>query len=340
MIVFRCNAGVEIGFGHLMRCRVLAEALCEQGQQCVMVGPDSRLMTDEDKHIFVEWINLANWTSPEKDANHLTEIMHRYGATWAILDDYRVDDNYQLKLRDSGMHWLQFAHWQPQKYWSDIVLTPSPAANQYDWAALVKNPDAKLLLGPKYAILRSEFRDIQPRDPVRPIKRVLVTFGGGDDRGAIKFVLNTLIPNTPNEIEFVVLSGANNPSNTQLQELSQINKQNRVHLHIAPKSVAPLFLSCDLAIIAGGTTTYEAACCGLPMILISIADNQINQCIGWQNLGAAIYLGPFPQVLLGNLLTTAVSNLLSHPSQFLTIAESSSNQVNSNGIKHIMKLLL
>jgi len=55
--------------------------------------------------------------------------------------------------------------------------------------------------------------------------------------------------------------------------------------------VAPLFASCDLAVMAGGTSTYEAARCGLPMILIAIADNQIAQVKGWMDAGAALYLG-------------------------------------------------
>jgi spore coat polysaccharide biosynthesis predicted glycosyltransferase SpsG len=43
--------------------------------------------------------------------------------------------------------------------------------------------------------------------------------------------------------------------------------------------------------MAGGGTTYEVNFCGLPMLLIAIADNQVAHSKAWQKAGAAKYLG-------------------------------------------------
>ena len=48
----------------------------------------------------------------------------------------------------------------------------------------------------------------------------------------------------------------------------------------------------DFVITAGGMTTYELVYLGLPMIIISTADNQINLAIAWDRLGVAKYFGP------------------------------------------------
>ena len=68
MILFRLEAGPEIGFGHLMRCRSLAYALHEKGEECVMVGPNVAYATNEDREVFADWIPLPLWESAVEDA--------------------------------------------------------------------------------------------------------------------------------------------------------------------------------------------------------------------------------------------------------------------------------
>ena len=48
--------------------------------------------------------------------------------------------------------------------------------------------------------------------------------------------------------------------------------------------------------MAGGTTIYEAACIGLPMILISIVENQLHQSKAWAEMSAAVFLGNLPDI--------------------------------------------
>jgi len=296
MIILRTDASPQIGFGHLTRCRALAQALRRQGERCVMVGPDAAHAKTADQETFEDWISVSDWSSAPEDAARLIDMAHQFLAEWLVLDDYRIDEAYQLSLRAAGLRWLQFDGAAEKALWADVVVNANPAVRPEDYAGVLRNPGTRLLLGPRYAILRPEFERIELRDPGRPVEQILVTFGGGDDRGANEFVLSSLLPVTPPDLRFLVVSGARNPSNPSLKRWVDAHGQGRVSLHIDPEQVAPLFASCDLAVMAGGTSTYEAAACGLPMILITIAGNQIPQSKAWGEMGAATYLGAMEDV--------------------------------------------
>lgn len=329
MILFRCNAGPNIGFGHLMRCRALAHALREQGESCVMVGPDQAYANEEDIRLFDHWLPQV-WDNAEADAVQLAKLAERFGAKKLVLDDYRVNETYQLVLRNEGLKWLQFEARNTQPIWADIVLYASPAAKAEDYDPVLRNPGTQLLLGPRYAALRPEFASVKPRDPERPTKKVLVTFGGGDDRGAIRFVLSTLLPLTPSDLQFLVISGVHNPRNAEHLDWIEEHGEGRVNFVINPQSIVPLFLECDLAVMAGGTTTYEAACCGLPMILIAIADNQVLQSTAWGHLGAAIFLGSFADVHNAQL-SNAFHSICSDQSRRATMQNHARRNVDGGG---------
>jgi UDP-2,4-diacetamido-2,4,6-trideoxy-beta-L-altropyranose hydrolase len=296
MIIFRCNAGPQVGFGHLMRCRTLALKLKEKGMSCIMVGPDTAYANVADKNIFKNWISVSDWVSSAADCERLVGIAKHYRAGWLVLDDYRVDENYQLHLHDAGVKWLQFDGAACQPLWADLILNANPAVQSSDYTGLVRNPDAQLLLGPAYALLRSEFPHPRQKSPGGPLEDVLVTFGGGDDRGAVEFVLTTLLPRATENLNVTILSGAANVRNKSLERWIAQHGEGRVRLLINPDEVAPLFAEAQLVIMAGGTTTYEAASCGAPMILMTIASNQVLQSRAWQQLGAAEYLGAFDEV--------------------------------------------
>lgn len=306
IVVFRCNAGPKIGFGHLMRCRTLAEVLTDRGHACIMVGPSEAHAKKEDETIFVDWVPTGHWSSSIDDSNFLVDLAKKHRATWLVLDDYRVDEKYQLVLHDAGMKWLQFDGWADKILWADYVLNANPAAKPEDYALLLRNRKSKLLLGPSYALLRKDFYYVGCRPSLRAAKKVLITFGGGDDRGASEFVLSRLVPATDADINFVVVSGAANPNNKKIQSWISRYGEGRVSLHIDPLRVAPLFASCDMAVMAGGTSTYEAAVCGIPMILISIAKNQVSQSAAWDSLNSAFYLGSLDDIRSTDLVETFI----------------------------------
>lgn len=338
MIIFRTDAGPQLGFGHLTRCRALAMALRQRGQCCVMVGPDTSYAKTVDPDIFEDWVAVSDWLSSQEDAARVISLAQQHRAGWVVLDDYRIEETYQLSLRAAGLRWLQFDGSASKPLWADVVVNANPATSYADYAAVLWNPNTRLLLGPKYAILRPEFVRTESRDPARPVKQILVTFGGGDDRGANEFVLSTLLPvSAPNQ-HFLVLSGATNTNNPSLKQWIETYGQGRVSLHVEPELVAPLFASSDLAVMAGGTSTYEAACCGLPMILITTADNQIPQSKAWAELGTAVHLGRIGQVD-GSELVDGYQTITNDHSCRTTMADMGRKVVTGNGAACVAEII-
>lgn len=338
-ILFRCNASPKIGFGHLTRCRALAQALRQKGMNCIMIGPDMAYAVSDDRNTFSDWITVKKWRDGTADAAYLVKITDQTGAQWAVLDDYRIDEPYQLALRQAGLRWMQFDGTAQKPLWADLVLVPNLALCLEDYAGLLRNPNTRVLAGPSYALLRPEFFRENPRRAGRSVEKVLITFGGGDDRGAVEFVLSALIPATPSKLKFTVISGAHNPRNPQLIKWIATHGEEKVHLRINPDNIASLFASCDLAVMAGGTSTYEAACCGLPMILMSIADNQIKHGKAWENCGAGCYLGRFSDVS-ENILKEIFIDILDDCARRQAMAHAGMNCIDGKGAQRITKILL
>ncbi len=304
-IIFRSNVSPSVGFGHLNRCRALAYALKLKGQSCIMIGPEKKYKNYTDDTVFKDWIQVDHWNSTEQDSAMLIKIAKKNHQSFLILDDYRINEDYQLNLRKEGLKWLQFDHKENSRpIWADIILNPIPGIYEDEFKNIIQNKKAELLLGPNYAILRPEFVKLKKINNIKPDKKILVTFGGGNDYGGVKFVLSTLMPIVPKNYKFVVVSGLSNPNNETIKEWVKINRKNKVDLHINPKNLVNIFLSCDLAITAGGTTTYELDSCGLPFIIISTTRNQIEQSKAWSKTGKAKYVGKLENVSKETLIST------------------------------------
>ena len=114
-----------------------------------------------------------------------------------------------------------------------------------------------------------------------------------------------------------------------------MNGRERVDLHINPQEVAKLFLSCDIAVTSGGTTTYEADCCGLSLIIISTAGNQIEQSQAWARSGKAKYLGDL-DLVNKNLLISTIKSFLD--SDQVSLEDKKPNSY--DGLYKVAKLIL
>jgi len=300
MIMIMCNASADVGMGHLVRCRALGRMLHQMQQVVVMYGPSLKYRIIGEDDFFFSWVERSNWRGSREEALELLVIGKAHKAKIFILDDYRVDSNFQKIIYKSRIRCLKFDKAAEETLWSDLILSANPALEPSDYEGKLINPNGKLLLGPEYAILREEFTS-SSRTKVKVNKeknklRVLLTFGGGNDKGATIKMLEVLNPITSADLTFVIVSSSNNSSNDEIKKAISSCSYENIELHISPNFISEIFKSCDFAIMAGGTSTYEAVACNLPMLIVSIAKNQISQSIGWEARGVGYYLGEIEKI--------------------------------------------
>ena len=292
-VVFRTDAGPHLGFGHLTRCRALAYALGEQGATCFMVGPAAVYRNHEDADLFREWHPVPEWVDEQSDAERFVEIARRLGRARAVLDDYRIQEDYQRVMLQSGIRWLQFDSFARQPFLGHWVLCASPSATPERYEPCRRQDGTRFLLGPRFAVIRTAFRRAHDRAEVRTrVDRVVLCFGGGNDRGATKRVLEALSPLGSGYAGWDVIIGGTNPYRAEIAALlTEEPYRGRSRLHVDSHEVVDLLSNADLGIISGGTISFEACAVGLPTVLLGVADNQMMNVDGWTRAGVSLSLG-------------------------------------------------
>ena len=309
MMIVRCDANPQWGMGHLTRCRALASALHQLNIPVAMVGPELTYALASDEALFEHWQPMAWHEAQSLGANQLMALAEQWQADGLILDEPRADEAYQKVLFDAGLPWLQFDGTAQKPLWASWVLNALPSANASDYAKVLRNPAATLLLGPSYAVLRSEFAAVRSATKSARPFNILLSFGGGDDRGAMAWCIKALLPLLGEHTHLKIISGQANPRNAS--NLAQIPASHSAWVDYAIQPHAPwsIMAQCHLAVMASGTTAHEANCCQLPMVLVSLVDNQHAPGQSWATAQQGQYLGPWETVAAHSLFQTVTQCL-------------------------------
>ena len=300
-LVIRTDASQRLGYGHLRRCATLGRKLSESGVAVHFILKAQDVDLSAELNGFAEASVLFDpELDGEADATRTAEYCRDIGADCAIIDHYQANEAYQLILLNAGLRWMQFDGSARIPLWADWVVSFSPAADVERYRAAQSRLQTRLLLGPRYAVLRDEFLRWRTAPRCKPqASRLLLTFGGGDDRGACLACLDAL--RQVDIFEITILSGGRNPQVPSIQAWMKQNATHRVSLFLDDTDVARHMAEADIAITAGGTTTFETAMMGLPAFIVQIADNQQINSQAWGRIGAAVDFGPLDDLDTGHL---------------------------------------
>ncbi|WP_332634573.1 hypothetical protein [Halalkalibacter flavus] len=75
--------------------------------------------------------------------------------------------------------------------------------------------------------------------------------------------------------------------------------------------MAELILKADFAVVAGGSITWERYCLGLPVIIIAVADNQVQIAEDLAKKGIDYYLGQYFDID-PRLITSCIHQIISN----------------------------
>ena len=330
--LFRCDASPNIGKGHLYRCKALAQELKKQGATTFFICRTPNLDIKQELGNSADVVVILHpGTTLEQDITITSSFYHQEQIDLAIIDHYNIDTRYQQQLYDSGVHWLQFDSFTNQTFLADWILNTSPSAKEGDYQV----PEGTcLLLGPQYALLRQEFREVKRIKFRTEVKKILLSFGGSNDRSATTFCLKALESLDKN---IVVLT---TNANSSLPEIvACLSKNPHIKVIVDSPNVALHMANADIALIAGGTTTFEVAGMGLPGFIIPLVKHQVAHAEAWHNTGSLINIGKLKNLSIGDV-RQYVTDLIDNPAQREAMAKAGMALVDCYGAERVAKLLL
>lgn len=309
-IVFRTDASVQIGTGHVMRCLTLADALREGGAECTFIcrphtGHLQTLIAERGHAIrclpllaenVAEDAGIgghAHWlgTGWQQDAVETQAILGALRPDWLIADHYALDRRWESTMRATCGRLMVMDDLADRRHDCDLLLDPSLGRTASDYAGLV--PDtAKLLLGPQFALLRPEFARLRAQSLARrtqpALQHLLITMGGVDKDNVTGSVLDVLDAcDLPADLRITVVMGPHAPALADVQAHAA-RMRYPTEVRVGVKDMAQLMAESDLAIGAAGGTSWERCCLGLPSIILILAENQVAIASGLQEARAAL----------------------------------------------------
>ncbi len=211
----------------------------------------------------------------------------------------------------------------------------------YNYRGRYKNLLSKksnLLLGPRYALLDPQYSKFHKKKLNRSgkIKRVLIFFGGADQKNLTGLSISTLLKLKKNKILFDIVISEKSIFYSQIKKISKKNKN--IILHDTLPSLAPLIYKSDLAIGAAGSNTWERCCLALPSIIVISGFNQKKIAYAMKKAGVAIVLKESSKVK--KEIKTAFSLLINDTKLYLKMSKKAFSICDGEGINRVVKKLL
>lgn len=213
---------------------------------------------------------------PEDDAQKTAAVSHE--ADWLVVDHYGLERRWEQAMRPKCRRLMVIDDLVDRPHDCDILLDQTFGRQTNEYEALT--PDGcRVLAGSQYALLRPQFAASRPsalarRATSEGVNHILVSMGGFDPENRTLGVLETLADATySGRLAITVVLGAQaEESAAPLSALAGRFDTLDIRQHVA--NMAELMAAADLAIGAGGTTSWERCCMGLPSLICIMADNQ------------------------------------------------------------------
>lgn len=308
--VIRVDASLEIGSGHVMRCLTLAKKLTDQNYEVIFImsvqegqlekfvknkGYQVRMIAAPEKNCRkTESLTHSQWLkhSQEEDAEIVLNVLKSFPRIdLLVVDHYAIDHDWERIIKPNVQQLMVIDDLADREHECDILLDQNFYANMKDRYQGLVNTDCLLKLGPSYALLRPEFQNHLYNEPSsrEKVKHLLIFFGGSDPTNETLKAIKAIKQLKCKDITADVIVGAMNPNKIEIEKA--VADDSRLTYHYQISYMADLMEQADLAIGAGGSTTWERCAMGLPSITIGVAKNQIEILQNVASTGAIVYLG-------------------------------------------------
>lgn len=301
LFIFRVDASIQIGSGHVMRCLTLADALKSEGATCTFICRqhdgnmldfiqhkghsvialpaceiDSSVTNNHPRQDYLSWLGAT----VDEDAQQTIAALQLFTVdtpNWLIVDHYTLDKDWEHQFRPYFQKIMIIDDLADRQHECDLLLDQTFGRDEGDYQSLVPEY-CSILTGSYYALLRPEFDQwrkysLQRRQQPQ-LKHLLITLGGFDKDNVTGEVLAALKgSNLPKDCQITVVMGKHAPWLEEVKAQTQLLPWT-IRVKVNVENMAELMANSDLCIGAAGSTTWERCCLGLPTIMLVLAENQ------------------------------------------------------------------
>jgi len=359
-LLIRADASVQIGTGHVMRCLTIADELRGRGAEVIFVCRefDGNLcgyieekgyivyrlpVSNEQEHNIEGGLKHAaclgaDW---QTDARQVEEIIKGFEISpdWLVVDHYAFDERWEGYLRPYCKKIMVIDDLADRAHDCDLLLDQNFYENlesRYDGLVPAW---CKELLGPKYALLRPEFREARKNLRKRDghVKRIMMFFGGSDPTNETAKALEAVRMLNRPDISVDVVVGAFNPHRQVIERIASDLPDCTCHFKV--EDMAVLMTRADLAVSAGGTTVWERCALSLPSLVTTVAENQERTVSDMAESGYLLFLGRSEAVSVDSIYH-ALEIALQSPWLLISFARKTWSLVDDKGAKRVAQEMM
>lgn len=355
-VALRTDASSQIGSGHVIRCLTLADALRQHGAECQFACREQEghlmdhirssgyevhpLVIPSENSSFTSELAHAHWLGVDwqTDAEETRQALGSHALDWLIVDHYALDHRWESVLRSSCKRIMVIDDLADRRHDCDFLLDQNFGSSALRYRCLVPTGCTQCH-GPEYALLKPVYAQRRAEQSVRigKIEHVLIYFGGGaDPMNLTGMALHAFQAPELNEVDIDIVVGSGYAHKAEL-EAAAINR-GKTFINTQLPDLSELMAKADLAIGAGGATTWERCCLGLPTVVISTANNQLPACQALAAEDAIEYLGHLNNITI-ETLTEAILHLLRVPEKLELYSQNCCRLVDGRGIEKVVEYL-
>jgi UDP-2,4-diacetamido-2,4,6-trideoxy-beta-L-altropyranose hydrolase len=345
-VLIRCDASARVGYGHLVRCLALAEAMRDSGRWEIVfaIAEDQggveaarargfcveKLHDTSDANAEVRWISL---------------LVERHQCQLLVTDvRTQLSASALQSIRFSGVKVAVIDDISERRLSADIAFYPPiPQIAELDWSNFEGQLNVGwewILMPPLFAAERTKqelmTQTVATIDNERTVPRLLVTMGGSDPAGLTITVLEA-IDAMSEEFEVTLVIGK---AFAHANPLKALLASARRHYHVLhnPPSMATVMADADLAIASFGATAYELAAMGVPAIHLCLTDDHAQSASALATADASVNLGVYSNVNHIQI-QGALRDWLQDPESRKAVGQTARALIDGHGVSRVVQSL-
>ena len=310
MLYIRADGNEKIGTGHVMRCLTIAEEYRRRGGEVVFLVADPCSYELVNEYGYRTVCLRSVWNDLNTEMDTLIQIIQSNNVKCLLIGSYFVTHSY-LKVLRNYTKVVYIDDLYCSAYPVDLLINYNIYATDLDYFSRYKELalNTRFILGCKYVPLRNEFQSVK-RTISRDVHKILITSGGTDNYNVIGDLLEAFSKQTWFEnVDIYAIIGKFNSNRKELMQHWSTKKN--IHFLCGIHNMSVYMKECDLAITAGGVTTYELCACGLPSVMYTLADNQMSIAKKVSDMGLIPYAGD-----VRNNMGQCIKNIMGYITDF------------------------